>query len=236
MTNPSPGHSEKSPSDGKSSFRRSWSSTSPLTRIWIIIVAAGAIAILWQNWQARRLARMESRPLVVNSRPPELLQPLVCDPKSHALTTGNVRIFLKNAGNARAVNVVPSLVTIKLVPEKKTGNASLDDLPSVNCDLKPPTAKDAFNLAPGQQRVTQVSQSVMSVSGLPQGAAVQLYLVSCVDYSDEHGSNDATCDMYRFNLPSSDPMDVLSGNPIFFCDGIPRAGRFVAAIAGHCQK
>jgi hypothetical protein len=223
-------------SGGEKSFRRTWSSASPLAKIVIIALAAGTIAVVWQIWHLNRLAKMGARPLVVNSRPPELLQPLVCDQKSNALRTGNFRFFVKNVGNARAIDVVPYIATVKLVPEKKTGNAALDNPPPVDCDLRPPAANGAFSLAPGQDRATQATESEISAVGLSQGAAVELYLVSCVDYSDESGSRHAACDTYRFNLPSGDPMDLVGGNPVFFCDGIPRAGRFVAALTGHCQK
>jgi hypothetical protein len=204
------------------------------------ITAAAAVGYLlvsiWQTRQAKHLAQIEFRPLVVNSRPPELLQPFVCDQKRNALSTGNLRTFVKNVGRARAINVVPYMMMMKVIPEKKTGQAFIDDVPSVNCDLKPTMPEATFNLAPGQEWDTQIRQSVLSVFGLPEGAAVQLYLVSCVYYSDEYGSNHGTCDTYRLNLPSINALDVFSGSPSFICDGTPRTGRFAGAITGHCQK
>ncbi len=233
---------EKSKASQKKSFRRSWRAAGPVAKLTLIftgVAAAAGIAYvgvtIWQTIQAKWAVQIEHAPNVINSRPPELLQPMVCDRKS-GLHTGNMQTFVKNVGNLRAINVNPYFVITKIVPEKKTGNAFVDDLPVGNCSMKPIMQEAAFNLAPGQETGAGIRQSAMTIPNLPEGTVFQFYFVSCVYYSDDYGSNHATCDTYRLNFPSSNPLDVLGGSPSFICDSTPRMGRFFGAITGHCQN
>lgn len=241
QTKPKP-TSEKSENQHKKSFRNSWRASSPVTKLGVIFggfVAVASIGYLgvtvWQTLQAKWAVQIEHAPLVINSRPPELLQPMICD-RQKGLHTGNMQTFVKNVGNARAINVIPYMMMMKLVPEKKTGVAFIDDLPSVHCNLKPTMQEAAFNLAPGQEMSPQIRQTAMTIPSLPEGSIFQLYYVSCIYYSDEYGANHATCDTYRLNFTSSNHLDILEGSPSFVCDATPKSGTFVGTITGRCQN
>jgi hypothetical protein len=234
--------SDESQNQHKKSFRNSWRAASPVTKLGVIFGGLVAVSTtgylgvtIWQTIQAKWAVQIEHAPLVINSRPPELLQPIVCDRKN-GLHTGNLQTFVKNVGNARAVNVIPYIFEMKLIPEKKTGNPFFDELPSGNCSMKPIMQEAVINLAPGQEMRPQIRQTVMTVPNLPEGTVFQLYYVSCIYYSDDYGNNRATCDPYRLNLPSSNQLDILEGSPSFSCDALPKSGKFMGAITGHCQN
>jgi hypothetical protein len=220
----------------KKSFRKSWRSSGPVAKLTVIFAGLAAAAgigyvgvTIWQTLQAKWTVRIEHAPLVINSRNPEMLQPMVCD-REAGLHTGNMRTTVKNVGNARAVRVMPFMNLMKIVPEKKTGNAFIDELPRVNCNWNPAIPEAAFNLAPGQETSTGIRQTAGTTPNLPEGTVFQLYFVSCVYYSDDYGANHATCDTYRLEFPSTNPLDVLGGSPSFVCDRTPRTGRFFGAI------
>lgn len=230
---------EESLNRNKKSFRKRWRAASPMTKLSVIFTGLVALSTLvvtiWQTLEAKWAVQIEHAPLVINSRPPELLQPMICDRKN-GLHTGNMQTFVKNVGNARAIDVVPYVFIMKLVPEQKTGDAFIDDPPSPSCNLKPTMQGAAFNLAPGQEVRPQIRQTAMNVPNLPEGTVFQLYYVSCVYYSDDFKANHATCDTYRLSFPSSNQLDLLEGSPGFVCDATPRIGRFLGAVTGHCQN
>lgn len=175
-------------------------------------------------------------PLVVNSRPPEFLQPFTCSPTT-GLKTGNMQITVKNIGNRKADDVFAMLLQIKIVPEKKTGNPLFDDIPKGDCDAKINPNPLEFTMAPGEEKRPQIRQ--MGSMGMPpisDGDPVQLYAVNCIYYSDEYRHHHGTCDTYRLSFPSSEPLDAINGTPTFVCDGRPKIARFQEALEGHCKK
>jgi hypothetical protein len=227
---------------GKKSLRESWRSSSQLKKIEMILlglVAVGGIGYLIayiivsisQNTQTKK----QHAPLVINSRPPEFLQPFICDFKN-GFRSGNMQNFVKNVGNATATNVFPSLNRFKIVPERKTGNAFIDEPPIGDCNAKMGPSAVAFPLAPGIEMRPQYRQTVMSLPNLTEGDSIQLYDAVCLYYSDDYGVSHGTCDTYRFYFPSNNPLDTLSGSPSFVCDGLPKNGKFVPHVTGHCQN
>ena len=224
----------------KKSFRRSWQATGAIGKVGIIFAGLGAISALayvgvtiWQTLQAKWAVQIEHSPLVINSRPPQLLQPFICYPQ---FKYGNFQSAVKNVGSARAVNVSPPTDYFKIIPEVKTGNALIDTLPPVNCDGKYTSGKTAFNLAPGEEVFPQTRQGVRFGPPFQQGEVVQLFLLTCVYYSDDYAVSHTTCDTYRLNLPSTNPLDILAGSPSFVCDANPKIGKFISQVTGHCQK
>jgi len=93
-----------------------------------------------------------------------------------------------------------------------------------------------FPLPPGIEKSPQIRQSAMTLPPLNEGETVQFYVAECVYYSDDSGAKHGTCDTYRLNLPSSDPLDKFGGSPSFTCDGTPKMGIFTESIGGHCQN
>lgn len=240
--------SKKTNNDKKKSFRRSWQSSGPVAKWTLRATAIGATAALLyfiayivvscnQARQTEHIVQIEHAPLVIHSRPPELLMPFTCDPKE-GLRTGNMQSFVKNIGNATAYDVNPFLFNeTKIVPEKKTGHASFDDPPVGDCGAPMDKTPMDFPLPPGIEKSPQIRQSVMTAHALNgEKETVQFYYAECVYYSDDSAVRHATCDTYRLYLPSSDPLDRFGGTPIFACDGTPRTGKFTESIGGHCQK
>jgi hypothetical protein len=224
--------------DKKKSLRRSWRSSSPVTKLSVIFVGLGAVAgvgyvgvAIWQTIQARSAVYIEHSPLVINNRPPELLQPFICN-REKGLQTGNINVFFQNVGNARAINVFPQYFREKVIPERRTGNVPPEDPPLDSCDNK---VKGNMMFAPGQPFVTGIRQSSVTIPSSTEGSTFQFYFESCVYYSDDYGKNHGTCDTYRLFLANTNPLDVLSGSPSFVCDGTPKIGKFYGTGIG-CQK
>jgi hypothetical protein len=234
--------SKESKHDKKKSFRRSWRSASPITK-WTLVfvgVAAGSTLVyvgvtFWQTLEVRWAAHEQHMPLVINSRPAQFLQPFVCDVQK-GFHTGNMQTAVKNIGNASAQHVVPFLNSWKIIPEKKTGNPVFDALPEANCRMRLNAKELESPLAPGQEVFPQIRQMAGPVPPITKTDPVQLYWVSCVYYSDEYGGNHGTCDTYRLLLPSTNPLDLLSGSPTFFCDAAAKIGKFQDTVGGHCQE
>jgi hypothetical protein len=234
--------SAKGDNQSKKSFARSWRASSPTTKAALVIAGIAAAAAvgyvgvnIWQVLETKWAMQPEHAPLIIISRPPELLQPIMCNPRD-ALRTGNMRTFVKNVGNARGIKVNPYMVTMKMVPEIKTGNGLLDLIPPVDCGAKSMTQEAELNLAPGQETSVGIRGSTETIPNLPEGTAFQIYFVQCVHYSDDYGNDHATCETFRLSLPSTDPLDTLEGSPSFFCDRTPHMGRFMGTITGHCQN
>ena len=221
---------QKRETEYKKSFLRSWRATSAVTKLGIIfagIVAAATVGYLlvaaWQAWTTRPL------PLVINYRPPKLLQPFVCDPKQ-GLYTGNMELDAKNVGNARAVRANPMLMRMQIIPDKKTGDPFFDNLRPVNCAGKVQPSQSDVNFAVGQELFPEMRQGMHPfIPSLPEGAIVQFYLQNCIHYSDDYGGSHETCDTFRLMLPSKNPLDALGGSPDFACDAaIPMNGEIHA--------
>jgi hypothetical protein len=238
--------SQKTHKKEKHGLWRNWKALSRTRQVelsFLGLVAIGGIGYLiayicvsvWQGRQARAIAQMEHAPLVIHSRPPELLMPFTCDAKD-GLRTGNMQSFVKNIGNATAFDVNPFFGTRKIIPEKKRGQPFFDDPPVGDCGAKIDKTPMDFPLPPGVEKSPQLRQSVMTLPPLSDGETVQLYITECVYYSDDSAIKHGTCDTYRLFLPSSDPLDRFGGSPSFFCDGVPKMGRFTESIGGHCQK
>jgi hypothetical protein len=229
---------KKTSKQKKKGLCEGWRASSPLKKaelILLALVAAGGVGylvayIVVSNSQKHQ-TQMQYSPLVINSRPPELLQPFICD-REKGLLVGNLNAFIKNVGNVRAIDVLPLIVAMKIVPEKKTGNAFIDNPPGGLCGM---ITSGKMNLAPGQDFTVMARQGSTSIPKLAESSSVQFYLESCIYYFDEYRTNHSTCDIYRLFLPSSSPPDVLSGSPEFVCDGKPKSGKFLDTGNG-CQK
>jgi hypothetical protein len=198
------------------------------------LIAYISVSVIQKN-EASRALQIEHAPLVINSRPPKLLQPFTCSPET-GFHSGNIQTFVKNIGNARAINVNPHFSRMKIVPEKPTGDPFYDSRPEVNCDRNVRMPGLEFNLPQGVEYQTLTRQAVMTLPPLSKSSTVQLYYAQCVYYVDDYGANHGTCDTYVLQLPSKNPLDILSGSPTFVCDGEEKTGTFAGAMTGHCQK
>jgi hypothetical protein len=227
----------------KWSLWRHWKRASRAKQVrWILEGIATIVGIsilgvyIWGNLQNKWHFEIEHAPLVINNRPPELIQPFICD-ISNGLHTGNMQTFIKNTGNITAYNVDPYEFRMKVIPETKTGTAFWDAMPEINCDGKGHAKDMEFPLPPGREVRPQIGQTAMNLPPLHKDTAVNLYFVSCIHYLDQNGGNHGTCDTYQLYLPSDNPSGSVWGNPTFFCDGLPKVGgRFMGSITGHCQK
>jgi hypothetical protein len=199
-------------------------------------VAVGVLIIYVLGYQeTKRANRAQHMPLVINSKAPEFLQPFICDLPS-GLHSGNIQTGAKNIGTAVALRVNPFFGMARVVPEKRTGRA-IDEPPNVDCNMKLKPSDMEFPLEPGRETMPQIRQMAMSLPPIKSDDPLQLYWVECVYYMDEYGGEHATCDRFRLSFPTNDnPLDVLSGTPTFFCDSLPRKGKFIPTVGGHCEK
>jgi hypothetical protein len=234
--NPSPNPQTKK----KVSIRQRWNQTALHNKYLVVkgmlALISGAVytvTVLVQTILSERHRKEDHRAIIINSRPPEFLQPFVCDVKA-GFHTGNMQILIKNVGNATA-DIFPTMFEMKVVPERKRGTHSIDDPPAADCSGKIREETMMFPLVPGREVRPQIRQSAMSLPAISDKEPVQLYAVNCVYYRDA-GVNHATCDTYRLQLTSTNPIDALNGTPSFLCDKIPRIGRFIETLTGHCAK
>ncbi len=230
---------KKSKNEGKKSFRRSWRAASPIQKLGLVITGIGtAVALcllivnIWKTLQDKWAVQIQHAPLVINSRPPQLLQPFICN-RETGLHLGNMQFAMKNVGNASALNVIPYMRIMKIIPENKTGNPIFDEIPVGNCKASITMKGLEYPLAPGREFFSPIRQGVKAIPPLAEGETVQFHVSSCIYYSDEYGGHHGTCDTYILLLPSSNPLDVLGGTPSFICDGTPKMGKFGAALTGH---
>jgi hypothetical protein len=233
---------EKPKAKKKKTLHEYWKSATAFKKLEISVLTIGAatgIAILgvyiWQTLEARWNAHAQRMPLVINSQGPQFLQPFVCDVKN-GFHTGNIQRAVKNIGNASAYHVMPYISTIKIVPEKKTGDAFIDELPHVNCRMEVKSNEMEMPLPPQREVFPQLRQMAGTIPPITKDDPIQLYWTSCVYYADEYGGNHGSCDTYRLMFPSTNPLDAISGSPTFFCDATPRTGKFQDTISGHCQE
>lgn len=189
-------------------------------RIITIVLAAIAVpAVATIAVMSRRFFMhpgTETRAIVVNSRPPELLQPFICDLKA-GFQTGDVRMFIKNGGNGRANNIIPAF-TAQIVLEQQVGIAAVDHMLKVTCQDRPLRAPIADSLDTGKEASPQLPKPIVTLPPHLRGQPAQLYGFSCIYYSDTSGTSHASCDAYRFRL--------AGGTPVFVCDGKPKTGTF----------
>jgi hypothetical protein len=240
--NESAGQTRKSQKGKKKTFLQVWRSYSRVKQFEMVFAALAAagvvgylIAYLVVSGQQNSQAQKQHMPLLINSVAPTLLQPFVCDVK-RGLHTGNIETGVQNLGTASAYHVMPFINMQKLVPEHKRGDPFFDALPEANCKLRPKAQELESPLAPGQQMRPQIRQMVATIPPITSDEPVQLYWVSCIYYGDEYGGYHSTCDTYRLMLPSDNPLDLIHGSPSFFCDAIPKTGKFEPTVTGHCHE
>jgi hypothetical protein len=127
-------------------FRRSWGSSGPVAKLTLIsgsVAAIAAVASLIsyigvsvrQDSQADAHFKVEHRPRIVFSHPPELLGRVSCgiSEKEMHVRLGQQRVWLKNIRNGDAPSVfVWSRPHIS--PAKTTGDKILDERPNVTDD------------------------------------------------------------------------------------------------------
>jgi hypothetical protein len=236
---------KKSSKQKKWTFRRHWKQASRRTQakwafegLGAIIAIAILITYIVGIWQTKWNFQAQHRPIVINSRPPALLQSFSCDP-TKGFHSGTTQVFLKNVGNGIATNLLPYWSEMKFVPDHKLGNKIWDDPPYITpkvCSMNPPVdQKFTGSLAPGQEGAPVISEMTGTVPPLEKGAIGQFFLANCVFYSDED-RHYGTCNTYRLFIPSDEPLDRLLGTPNIVCDGREVTGKFEPAIAGHCQN
>ena len=228
------------------SFVRSWKASGPGKKLGMILTtlaAFGTVGYLFAyiviSILEERIIQNQHGPLVVHSRPPHFLQPVTCDPTriGGGLTFGNAEHFVRNIGDETASAVFPYMIQMKVIPEQRTGNHFWDDLPVPDCNFVPGITPMMFSLVPREEKAVQERQGVLGIPpSVKKGDIVQLYMVECVYYSTSSGKNRATCDTYRFAVPSDNPLDRNFGTPSFPCDGTPRTGTFSESITGRCIK
>ncbi len=230
--------SKKPAKQKKKSLRQSWRETNTLRKIEIVLLALTAVGgtgyliayISVSIWQTR----MQHAPVVIHSLPPAFLQPFICDPET-GFHTGNMQLAVKNIGTGRANDVSPYWMFLKIIPEKRRGDPAIDGPPPGDCNMKPKRS-ESFPLDVGVEMFPQIRQSAGSLPKLNKGESVQLYFTNCIFYWDDQGTQHITCDRYRLNLPSSNPLDSILGSPSFVCDGQPKSGKFMSDLQGHCEN
>jgi hypothetical protein len=239
------GQSKKAENPKRISLRQRWNKTALHNKI---LATAGAIAAISGTVYAITFVvdrivdwnryRVEHRSLVIHARPPRFLQPVTCDPdrSGGGFTYGNAESSVKNIGNDTAGHVYPFMFEMKIIPEHKTGDHFWDDLPVANCDFVPNANPMMFSLLHGEEKSVQIRQGVMGLPPLKKGDSVQLYRMECAYYTDAQEMHHAVCDLYRFYVPSDDPLDRIMGTPSFSCDGSPRIGTFQQYLTGGCRK
>jgi hypothetical protein len=197
------------------------------------ILAVVALAILIalvfrvRGDMAEHTLGAQSRPLLINSHPPHLLQPFTCDAGSGSQTANNIQTFLKNIGSLPTADVSTTFL-LQVVPEQHVGIAAFDQIPAGNCRDKPRGARRTASLSAGEETTPYLSQPATALPPLLKGESVQLYGVSCAFYSDSSRNDHAACDTYRFR--------PIRGTPVFVCDGTPQTGKFDEAPVNSCTN
>ena len=166
-----------------------------------------------------------ARPNLVNNRPPEFLEPLVCDLRA-GINSSGVRAFIRNIGDANASNVVETFA-LHLVPDKKVGIPEFDDIPQGDCKTKTSVKPFAKLMEGGEELTPVLPASLLKMPPLLSGEAAQLYGTSCFYYSDPSGNRHISCETYHFSV---------AGGPVFICDNTPKAGAFDSAPVATCGE
>ena len=193
----------------------------------VAVVILIALVFHIRNGLEERTAGAQSRAMLINNHPPELIQPFMCDAQSGSQGANNIQTFVKNIGSLGTADVTTSFL-LQVVPEQHVGIAAYDQIPAGNCRDKPRGASRAALLSAGEETTPHMPQPAMTLPPLLSGEAIQLYGVSCVYYSDTSRNDHAACDTYRFR--------PTRGTPVFVCDGTPLAGKFDEAPVNSCAN
>lgn len=134
-----------------------------------MIAVAVLGAYIWGNLQTKWNFEAETRPHVIISRPPTLIDVFACEitDKAMHLRTGAMRIWVKNIGHGDAVNAFISGPYLRLVPEKKTGFLFFDNREFVTeetCRTREPPKMKMMPVYAGQEVSIDLIQSVEAVS------------------------------------------------------------------------
>jgi hypothetical protein len=164
------------------------------------------------------------RPNLINNRPPEFLEPVVCDLRA-GIDSRGVRAFIRNIGDANATNVVETFA-LHLVPEKKVGMPEFDDIPQGDCKTKTSAKPFAKLMDSGEETTPVLPARLLKMPPLLSGEASQLYGTSCFYYSDPSGHHHISCETYHFT--------VAGGTPVFLCDNTPKPGAFDPTPVATC--
>lgn len=236
------GKNEPGKQSKKWSLFRHWKTASRAKQIsWIWKGIGGTVGIfvlliyILQYQETVRSNHAQRMPLLINSTPPTLFQPFVCDVRN-GIHTGNAQFGVKNIGSGSATHVMPYGGTIQLVPEHKRGTDYIDKPLKPNCKSILNAQELETPLAPGQWINPQLRQVVAMIPMVTSNEPVQLYWVRCVYYSEEYGGKHSTCDTYRLMLPSTNELDSINGSPTFFCDTLPKKGTFQTTVGGSCHE
>ena len=165
-----------------------------------------------------------ARPNLINNRPPEFLEPVVCDLRA-GINSSGVRAFIRNVGDVRATNVVETFA-LHLVPDKKVGMPEFDDIPQGDCKTKTSAEPFAKLMESGEETTPVLPARLLKMPPLLSGEAAQLYGTSCFYYSDPSGNQHISCETHHFT--------VAGGTPVFMCDNTPKAGAFDPAPVATC--
>ncbi len=166
-----------------------------------------------------------ARPKLVNNRPPEFLEPMVCDLKA-GINSSGVRAFIRNIGDAGAGNVVETF-SLHLVPDKKVGIPEFDDIPQGDCKTNTSAKPFAKLVDSGEETTPVLPARLLKMPPLLSGEAAQLYGTSCFYYSDPSGNRHISCETHRFTVAGGGP-------PVFMCDNTPKPGAFDPTPVSSC--
>jgi hypothetical protein len=96
-----------------------WNKTANTNKILIFVAPAGVLVAAIGIWFGVRQFREQHRPLIIISRPIELIGPISCDAQIATIQIKGDKFWFKNVGPARASKAFGSITELKLVPEKK---------------------------------------------------------------------------------------------------------------------
>jgi len=188
------------------------------------VIAIGVL--VWQSHKQNPGGPGSLRATVINARAPEMLAPFTCDLRG-GFHSGAIRAFFKNMGTGDAKNMT-EFFSMRIVPEKKIGNAEFDQIPNGNCGDKALQGRNVGILAAGKDSSTELPPPSVAVPPLLSGEGAQLYGVSCAYFSDASGNDHASCETYRFKPDN--------GGAAFMCDATPKQGKFVEPSVLGCAN
>ena len=182
-------------------------------------------AIVFMIYQFRSNRDVQgARANLVNNRPPEFLEPFVCDLKA-GINSSGVRAYIRNIGDASATNVVETFA-LHLVPDKKVGTPEFDDIPQGDCKSKPSAKPFAKLMESGEETTPVLPARLLKMPPLLRGEVAQLYGTTCFYYSDPSGAEHVSCETHHFS--------VAGGTPVFMCDNTPKTGAFDSTPVSTC--
>jgi len=193
----------------------------------LAVVILIALVFHVRNGMVERQLVAQSRSMLINTHPPQLLQPFFCDAQSASQGANNIQTFLTNIGSLAASDITTTFL-LQVVPEQHIGIATFDQIPAGNCHARPRGARQMASIRAGEETAAHLPQPGMTLPPLLSGESLQLYGVSCVYYSDSLRNDHATCDTYRYR--------PTRGTPVFVCDGTPQAGKFDETPVNSCTN